>query len=95
MEDVERSKPAQSVRRTRPQAPSAGRTARNHAAPQRAPLSHEEMNALPSHLDDHGVLPVFGLVGEVWLLCASVPNQHLENKQKKKSWRSYDHRCVP
>lgn len=37
----------------------------------------------PSHLNGHSVLPMFGLVGEVRLLCARVPNQHLENRRRR------------
>lgn len=34
-----------------------------------------------SHLDGDGVLSMFGLVCEMWFLCASVPNQHLKKRR--------------
>lgn len=37
-----------------------------------------------SHLDEHRVLSMFGLVCQVWFLCAGVPNQNLK---KIKWWR--------
>lgn len=36
-----------------------------------------------SHLDDHGVFPMFGLICKVWFLCASVPNQHLKKRRRR------------
>lgn len=36
------------------------------------------------HLNDHSVFPMFGLIGKVWFLCASVPNKHLEKTRRKR-----------
>lgn len=36
-----------------------------------------------SHLDEHRVLPVFGLVCQVWFLCAGVPNQDLKTSREQ------------
>ena len=43
------------------------------------PFSKDEQADRPFalDLDDHVVLPMLGLVPEVWLLRASVPDQHL------------------
>lgn len=35
---------------------------------------------LSSHLNDHSVFAMFGFIGEVRLLRARVPDQHLENR---------------
>lgn len=57
---------------------------RDNEQPQSAPGFGSSARLWLSHFDDHSVLSMFGLVGEVRFLRASVPNQHLEGR----GWRN-------